>query len=70
MKYSIYITSIIPLAAIEILNPIASIKQWDKASILPYNILKEEVKDIEGLFCLLTDRVDEVIIEAALTFKI
>jgi glyoxylate reductase len=70
MKYTIYITNLIPDQALEMLSKVAVIKQWKEDYVLPYNVLKEQVKDVYGLFCLLADRVDAELIAAAPHLKV
>ena len=49
---------------------IALIKEWKENFALPYEVLKKEVSDIDGLFCLTADRVDAAVIQAAPKLKV
>jgi glyoxylate reductase len=70
MKFRVYITNIFPDAAVEMLNPIALIKQWKGETVLPYNVLKDKVRDVDGLLCLRADKIDAGIMEAAANLKV
>jgi glyoxylate reductase len=73
MKYRVYITNRIPEESLEALEPlkrIALIKEWKEGPAIPYRVLKEEVKDIDGLLCMLADKVDAGILEAAPRLKV
>jgi glyoxylate reductase len=63
--FKVYLTSLYPEAAVERLAKVAVIKQWKEPTTVPYAVLKEQVKDVDGLFSFAADRVDAGIIQAA-----
>ncbi len=70
MKYTVYITSLFPDVVAEMLAPIAAIKQWKTAAVLTHDTLKDEIKDVDGLLCLRTDKIDADIINTAVHLKV
>ncbi|ARV61221.1 D-glycerate dehydrogenase [Nostocales cyanobacterium HT-58-2] len=66
----VFITRRLP-TKLEPLRQIATIEVWEKRQPPPYEVLLEKVKAIDGLLCLLTDRIDLQLIKAAGTsFKV
>ena len=47
------------------IDEVAEIRQWEGELAIPYETLLEEVRDVDGLLCMLSDKVDAAIIEAA-----
>ena len=44
---------------------------WDEEDVaIPYEILVEKVKSVDGLFCLLTENIDRALIESASKLKV
>ena len=43
---------------------------WDYETPPPYEVLLEKVRDKAGLLCLLTDRIDEALMDAAPDLKV
>ncbi len=52
------------------LQQIATIEVWTERQPPPYEILLEKVKGIDGLLCLLTDRIDRQLIQAGTSLKV
>lgn len=62
----IYVTRQIPNEALEKLKEECIIAQWGEAeSAVPRNELLQNVKGIDALYCLLTDKIDKEVLEAA-----
>lgn len=61
----IYITRRIPSEALDLLAPACAIRQWDDDQPVPYELLVQEAAQIEGLYCLLTDRIDAELLDRA-----
>lgn len=59
----VFITRRLP-AGLEQLQQVASVEVWTERQPPPYDVLLEKVKAIDGLLCLLTDRIDEQLIVA------
>jgi glyoxylate reductase len=70
MKYKVYLTSLFPDIVTEMLGPITAIKQWKDSAVLTHDTLKEEIKDVDGLLCLRTDKIDAEIIKTAARLKV
>ncbi|QDL10594.1 D-glycerate dehydrogenase [Brasilonema octagenarum UFV-E1] len=69
-KPKIFITRRLP-TKLDQLQEIATIEIWEERQPPPYEVLLEKVKTIDGLLCLLTDEIDQQLIEAAGTsFKV
>ncbi|MCK1984232.1 MULTISPECIES: 2-hydroxyacid dehydrogenase [Peribacillus] len=71
MKQKIYITRKLPEQIIEGLSQNYDVRMWDQEDIpVPREVLEEEIKEAEGLLCLLTEQIDESLIEQAPNLKI
>lgn len=68
-KPKVFITRNLPteLASLE---QIATVEIWSLRQPPPYQILQEKIKTIDGLLCLLTDRIDRELIEAETSLKV
>lgn len=65
----VFITRRLP-AELEPLQQIATIEVWQERQPPPYEVLLEKVKAIDGLLCLLTDRIDRQLMEAGISLKV
>ncbi|WP_018921980.1 2-hydroxyacid dehydrogenase [Salsuginibacillus kocurii] len=71
MKPTIYITRKIPDEALQILEEECNVKMWDKEDQpVPREVLVKETREVDGLFCLLTEAIDKEIIENASHLKV
>ena len=70
MSSKVYITRIIAPEALDMLGQVAEIKLWTGDLAVPYDTLLEQVSDIDGLLCLLSDKVDAKVIDAAPRLKV
>ncbi|AOH53975.1 D-glycerate dehydrogenase [Peribacillus muralis] len=71
MRPKIYITRKLPEQIIEGLRGNFDIRMWDEEEIpVPREVLEEEVKEVDGLLCLLTEQIDESLINRAVNLKI
>jgi glyoxylate reductase len=71
LKQKIYITRKLPGQIIEGLSQNYDVRMWDQEDIpVPREVLEEEMKEVEGLLCLLTEQIDESLIEQAPNLKI
>lgn len=66
----VLITRQIPQAGLDLFPDNLDLEIWDKSELPPYSFLKEKVPMIDGLLCLLTDRIDESLINQAPTLKV
>ena len=65
MLPKVYVTRHLPAAAWQELSAACSVEIWDRDSPPSYETLLEAVRDREGLLCLLTDRIDASLMDAA-----
>lgn len=61
----VFVTRKVPEDGINYLRNKAEVTQWDSDDAIPREELKKRVKGIDGLFCLLTEKVDAEILECA-----
>lgn len=62
----VYITRRIPRAALEIIAAACDYRQWDvEEQPVPRDVLLRELADVDGVFTLLTERVDREFLAAA-----
>ncbi|OUL21365.1 D-glycerate dehydrogenase [Nostoc sp. T09] len=64
MTNKVFITRRLPTDLAQ-LNAIASVEVWPERQPPPYEILLHKVKEVDGLLCLLTDRIDEQLIASS-----
>lgn len=70
-KFKVYVSSNeVPEKALEILRSIAEIKVNPKDGPPTRETLLKEVADVDGLFCLLTERIDAELMDAAKRLRI
>lgn len=65
----VFITRRLP-TDLEELQQVASVEVWTERQPPPYEVLLEKVKNIDGLLCLLTDRIDRQLMEAGTSLKV
>lgn len=65
LKPRVYVTRHLPEDAFRPLVAACDVEIWDREIPPPYPVLSEGVADKEGLLCLLTDRVDAALMDAA-----
>lgn len=68
-KPRVYITRRLP-TDLASLYQIAAVEIWPERQPPPYDLLVEKVKTVDGLLCLLTDRIDAPLIAAAPHLKV
>jgi glyoxylate reductase len=66
----VFVTRRIPDAGLEQVQDRASIEVWTERQPPSYEVLREKIQDIDGLLCLLTDRIDKDLIEAGPSLKV
>jgi len=65
MKPPIYITRRLPEPALQSLLEVCEVEIWDQDVPPPYEVITEKLGDKEALLCLLTDRIDAALMDAA-----
>ncbi|MDF2962099.1 MAG: ghrB 1 [Paenibacillus sp.] len=67
----IYITRKLPDEALQVIKKHCEVSIWDEEDIpVPREVLQEELKDADGVLCLLTERIDEQLLENAPRLKV
>ncbi|XEC96766.1 2-hydroxyacid dehydrogenase [Paenibacillus tarimensis] len=71
MKPRIYVTRKIPDSALRILSKDCEAEIWPEEQIpVPRDVLEEKIRDADGLYCLLTERVDQSLMDLAPKLKV
>lgn len=70
MKPYVYITQQMPADVLAMLEPACRYAQWEAATSAPRAELLAAVRDAEGLFCTISDRIDEELLAAAPRLRI
>ncbi|RWR09651.1 D-glycerate dehydrogenase [Siminovitchia fortis] len=71
MKEKIYITRKLPAGIVKKLEGEFNIDMWDQEEeAIPREVLLEKVKDVQGLLCMLTETIDEEVMDAAPGLKV
>jgi glyoxylate reductase len=65
MTLKVYVTRLIPKRGLDFLCDIAEAKIWEGELPPPREVLLEEVREVDGLLSLLTDRIDAELMNAA-----
>ncbi|XP_069107524.1 glyoxylate reductase/hydroxypyruvate reductase-like [Argopecten irradians] len=61
----VFVTRYVPPVGLEVLSRHCQVDQWDSQDPIPRAELLKRVKGIEGLYCLLTERIDKEVLDAA-----
>ncbi|PDM26843.1 D-glycerate dehydrogenase [Candidatus Bathyarchaeota archaeon B24-2] len=69
-KPKVYCTRKLFDQAMEILESVAEVRFWDKEYPPPREVLLNEVRDVDGLCCLLTEKIDREVMEAGKNLKV
>ncbi|MFE0506415.1 2-hydroxyacid dehydrogenase [Peribacillus butanolivorans] len=71
MKPKIYITRKLPEQIVNRLRGNYHVTMWEQEDIpVPRDVLEKEIEEIDGLLCLLTEQIDEALLEKAVNLKI
>src|SRR5215216_1364967 len=66
----VYITRRIPTEAVDLLNRVAEVRQWDDDDPIPRDVLLHEVGEVDALFPMITERIDEEVLARASRLKV
>lgn len=69
-KPKVLVTRRLPDVILDEYKKQADVEVWDEETPIPYNIMLEKVRGKEGLVCLLSDKVDQKIIDAGASLKV
>jgi len=61
---NVYVTRAIPGDALDLLRASCAVSVWPGEEPPPYETLRREAHDADGLLCLLTDRIDAALMDA------
>lgn len=64
-KPKVFVSRIIPAAGLDQVKAHCDVDLWEERLPPPYEALTERVKGVDGLLCLLTDRIDAALMDAA-----
>ncbi len=68
---SVYLTRVIPAPALEYLQGRCRCRFWEEEEVpVPREVLLREVEDVQGLYCMLSDRIDREVIDCAPGLKV
>lgn len=67
--YQVFVTRHLPVS-LDALEEVASVEIWAERQPPPYDLLLEKASTIDGLLCLLTDRIDQSLLDAAPRLKV
>ncbi|MEH7503900.1 D-glycerate dehydrogenase [Neobacillus drentensis] len=71
MKRTIYITRKLPEEIVDKLSSQFHVKMWSEENVpVPRDVLLKEIEDVDGLICLLTEKIDEEVLNKAKQLKI
>jgi len=68
--HKIYVTRKIPQQGLDLLKRYAEVKIWEGELPPPRDILRKEIREVDGILTLLTDRIDKEILGAAKNLKV
>ena len=70
LKPKVFVTRRILDAGLELLRENYNLEVWPHQTPPPYELLREKVQQVDGLLCLLTDRIDSLLIQEASSLKV
>ena len=69
-KPKVYVTRMMAQEALDMIAQVAEMKVWSEELPPPHESLLEEVRDVDGLLPLLTDKIDASVMQAAPKLKV
>jgi glyoxylate reductase len=70
MKPKVYVTRLLPKPAMDKINTYCETKIWEGELPPPRNVIIENLTDVNGLVCLLTDKVDAELMDKGPKLKV
>jgi lactate dehydrogenase-like 2-hydroxyacid dehydrogenase len=64
-KPKVYVTRRVPNSGLELLQKKCDVKIWDSDDEVPRDTLLEGVAGVNGIFCLITEKIDAELLDAA-----
>jgi len=69
-KPRVLVTRQIPEAGLKVVKACAEVEMWDGKGPIPRHVLSQKIPFVEGLYCLLTDVVDEELLGRASRLRV
>lgn len=71
MKPKVYITRRIPEQILSVIESQYEVRMWNEEDVVvPREVLEKEITNIDGLFCLLTEQIDQILLDKASRLKV
>jgi glyoxylate reductase len=71
LRPKIYITRKIPDEALSIINDACEVRMWEEENVpVPRWILEDEISEVDGIYCLLTETIDEALLNKTSKLKV
>ncbi|MDQ0482574.1 2-hydroxyacid dehydrogenase [Guptibacillus hwajinpoensis] len=71
MKQKVYITRKLPDEIVDRMREKYEVRMWEEEEIpVPREVLEKEIEPVDGLFCLLTEKIDQPLLENAKNLKV
>lgn len=71
MKPKVYITRKIPQEVVQRISSSYEVRMWEEEDVpVPREVLEKEVAEADGLYCLLTEKIDRELLERAPRLKV
>jgi len=71
LRPNVYITRRIPDSTLEKISEVCQVEMWEEEDVpVPRDVLEEKIENIDGLFCLLTETIDEELLQKAKQLKV
>jgi len=70
MKPKVYVTRLVPEKGLEMVREFCAAEVWESDLPVPRAVLLEKVHDVEGLYALLTEKVDAELLDHAPRLKV
>ncbi|MFP3121836.1 D-glycerate dehydrogenase [Ectobacillus funiculus] len=71
MKPKVYITRKIPNEIVSKIEAVCEVRMWqEEEKPVPREVLEKEIADVDGLFCLLTESIDQALLDRANALKV
>ncbi|MBZ0292991.1 MAG: D-glycerate dehydrogenase, partial [Anaerolineae bacterium] len=65
MKPKVFVSRLIPAVGLDIVRQSCQVDLWEGEMPPPYDILIERVRGVDGILCVLTERIDANLMDAA-----
>lgn len=71
VRPKVYITRRIPQEVVTRIEEVCEVRMWEEENVpVPREVLEEEIGEVDGLYCLLTESVDEALLSKAQYLKV